>query len=103
MNMLVNGVGNADQKGTVSLPLDLSQLKILFGQTDFTGLVNADRFFMQNDGSSCKFASLNQCKLEGKVIPASIDLSVESSFMRLETPGRIQNLKEIGVDPKSSR
>lgn len=36
---------------------------------------------MKNDGQTFKLAELNQCKIEGMVVPPYLDLSVESSYI----------------------
>ena len=79
-------------KGTLRLPLDLSQIKALFGQTAFNEEIDDfERFFMQNDGQTMKIAQLSQCRIEGQAVPPSMDLSVESSFIHMENQELLRN------------
>ena len=69
-------------KQTIRLPIDLSQLTLLFGKTGFKEEIDdKEKFYMKNDGQTFKLAELNQCKIEGMVVPPYLDLSVESSYI----------------------
>ena len=50
MHELSKGI-KVPKKGTIRLPIDASQIKSLFGQTNFNDEVeDFEKFFMQNDG-----------------------------------------------------
>ena len=50
MHELSKGI-KVPKKGSIRLPMDLSQIKSLFGQTTFNDEVDDfEKFFMQNDG-----------------------------------------------------
>ena len=92
MRELKKGVKSTHQKGTLRLPLDLSQIKALFGQTSFNEEIDDfEKFFMQNDGHTYKITQLSQCKIEGEAVPPTMDISVESNFIQIDNQEGIRS------------